>query len=256
MAVVIGPSNVGKSTLVAALTNAEPEVSEAPFTTWKPLPGMMPVMDVQVQLVDTPSLSRDYVEPRMKELIRHADLVLLVVDMQEDHLAQLEETVQLLEEYHIAPRQWQGRYPDDLRMTYLPYLVAVNKSDDESDDELYEIFCQLLEEPWACLPVSAASGRNLELLKHTLLEQLEIIRVYTKAPGKDPDYNTPFVLKQGSTVADLAGRIHKDFVHKFKTARVWGKAVYERQMVQRDYILQDGDVVELHLSNVGQSNTN
>ena len=254
--VVVGPTNVGKSALVGVLTNTETKVSETPHTTWEPQAGMMHVENIQVQLVDTPSLSRDYVEPRMKELIRRADMVLLVVDMQEDPLAQLEETIKLLEEYHIAPRQWQGRYMDDLRMTYLPYLVAVNKSDDESADELYEIFCQLLEERWACLPVSAASGRNLEPFKHAILERLEIIRVYTKAPGKDPDYNTPFVLKQGSTVADLAGRIHKDFVNKFKTARVWGKAVYERQMVQRDYVLQDGDVVELHMSNVAQSNTN
>jgi hypothetical protein len=245
--VLVGPANVGKSALLGALTGEEVEVSPAPHTTWEPQVGMIHIENIQVQLVDTPPLSRDYVEPRMKELIRHADLVLLVVDLHEDPLAQLQETVELLEEYRIAPRLWLGRYPEEQRMTYLPFLVAVNKSDNEGSDELYEIFCQLLEEQWACLPVSAEAGRNLEQLKLTILERLEVIRVYTKAPGKEPDYSKPFVLKKGSTVADLAGKIHKDFVEKFKTARVWGKAVYERQMVQRDYVLQDGDVVELHI---------
>ena len=58
---VVGAPNVGKSALVAALTNATPDVSEAPFTTWQPTPGMMPFEDVQVQLIDTPSLCPEYV---------------------------------------------------------------------------------------------------------------------------------------------------------------------------------------------------
>lgn len=61
-AVIIGPANVGKSALVATLTNATPEVSPAPYTTWEPTPGMMPIENIQVQLVDTPPLDRDYVE--------------------------------------------------------------------------------------------------------------------------------------------------------------------------------------------------
>ena len=55
------------------------------------------------------------------------------------------------------------------------------------------------------------------------------------------------MLKKGSTVEDLAGKIHKEFVDKFKFARVWGDQVYDGQMIQRDHVLQDGDVVELHV---------
>ena len=91
------------------------------------------------------------------------------------------------------------------------------------------------------------SGRNLEVLKQSLVEGLKIIRVYSKSPGKKPDYATPFVLKRGSTVADFAGRVHKDFLEKFKSARVWGVSVFDGQMVQRDYVLQDGDMVELRI---------
>jgi hypothetical protein len=54
-------------------------------------------------------------------------------------------------------------------------------------------------------------------------------------------------LTKGSTVAEFAGKVHKDFVEKLKIAKVWGDAVYDGQMVQRDHVLQDGDVVELHI---------
>ena len=246
-AVVVGLTNVGKSALVAALTNAETEVSVEPYTTWEPIPGMMPVENVHIQLIDTPSLSREYVEPRLKELIRYADLVLLVVNLLEDPLSQLKEGVSLLEEYRIAPRHRSGNYPQDQRYNFLPFLVLVNKCDNEDDEDLFQIFCELLDEKWPCLPVSAATGRNLERFKRAALRQLDIIRVYTKIPGKDADLNTPFVLKKGSALEDLAGKIHKDFLEKMKYARVWGKQVYDGQMVQRDYVLQDGDVVEIHI---------
>ena len=54
---VVGPPNVGKSPLVAALSHAHPDISEAPFTTWAPTPGMMPVEDIQIQLIDTPPIA-------------------------------------------------------------------------------------------------------------------------------------------------------------------------------------------------------
>ena len=74
-----------------------------------------------------------------------------------------------------------------------------------------------------------------------------LIRVYTKSPGKEPDLNSPFVLFKESTLEELAEQIHKDFVTKLKFAKVWGRSVFEGQMVQRDYILQDGDIVEIHI---------
>jgi ribosome-interacting GTPase 1 len=126
-------------------------------------------------------------------------------------------------------------------------IVLANKNDDENSDENFEIFCELLEDEWPVLPVSAITGRNLELLKQTIFQQLEIIRVYSKAPGKEPDLSQPFVLKKGHTVHDFAGKVHKDFVQKLKVARVWGEAVYDGQMVQRDHALHDGDVVELQI---------
>jgi len=243
--VVIGPTNVGKSALVTALTNASPEVSEAPYTTWVPTPGMMPIEDIQVQLVDTPPLNRDFVEPEFLDLIRRSDLILLVVDLRTDPARQIEDTIALLREHRIVPSHMRDRYPEGERLTFVPLLVLVNKYDDESYDEDFEICCELLEEEWPLLPVSATTGRNLERLKQAVFERLDIIRVYSKPPGEEPDLSAPFVLKKGSTVEELAGKVHRDFVEQLKSARVWGHGVYDGQVVGRDHVLHDGDVVEL-----------
>jgi len=245
--VVAGPPNVGKSALVAALTNAAPEVAAFPHSTWKPTPGMMPVEDIQIQLVDTPPLNRDYMEPELLNLIRRADLILLMVNLQTDPVEQLEDTVALLHEHRIVPCHLKDRYTEQQKLIFIPFFVLANRNDDEHSDEDFQIFCELLEEDWPLLPVSAMTGRNLDRLKQTLFERLEIIRVYSKIPGKATDLTAPFILKKGKTVMDFAGKVHHDFAQNLKIARIWGKGVYDGQMVQRDHVLHDGDVVELHM---------
>lgn len=247
-AVLIGPSNVGKSALLAALTNAEPEVSLSPYTTWTPQPGMMPVLDIQVQLVDTPAMEAQLSEPGLFHLVRMSDLILLVVDLQADPLQQVADTLLLLRHHRISPRPRQGVPSENPeRIAYLPLIVLVNKDDDESLDELYEICCALLEADWPIIPISAKTGRNFESLKNLVFENLEIVRVYAKPPGEDADLERPFVLKYGSTVIDLARKVHRDFYENLKTARVWGSTTFEGQMVSRDYVLNDGDIVELRI---------
>jgi len=244
---VVGPTNVGKSALVVTLTNATPEVAESPFTTWKPTPGMMLVEDIQIQLVDTPPLNRDYLESELLDLIRRSDLILLVVDLLADPIQQLEDTIALLQEHRIVPDHMKDRFTEQRRLTFVPMLVLVNKNDDEDTDEDFEIFRELHEDELPLLPVSATTGRNLTQLKQAVFERLEIIRVYSKAPGKEPDLSAPFILKKGDTIAEFAGKVHQDFLKKLKTVRVWGSTAYEGQMVSRDYVLHDGDVVELRI---------
>ncbi len=244
---VIGATNVGKSALVKALTHAEPEVSEAPYTTWKPTPGMMAVENIQVQLVDTPPLAGEFVDPGLFDLVRRCDLVLLVVDLQADPLQQLDDTLARLAEHRIAPLSMRGLYAGEERMSFVPFLILANKVDDEHLDEDFAVLCDLFEGACPLLAVSALKGRNFGLLKERVFEQLGVIRVYARPPGKEPDLERPFVLKKGSTIDDLARKIHRDFYEKLKTARVWGSTAFEGQMVQRDYVLQDGDIVELRV---------
>jgi ribosome-interacting GTPase 1 len=245
--VVLGPPNVGKSALVAALTNATPEVADYPFTTWSPTPGMMPIEDIQVQLVDTPPLNRDYVEPALLDLIRRADMILLVVDLQTDPHGQLEEAIAILEEHRIVPQRLKSAYANTGRVFFKPLLVLANKADDEGSDELFEVFRLLLEEEWPAVPVSTTTRRNFDQLKRVVFERLRVMRIYSKPPGRDADLTKPYVMKRGSTLEEFARSVHLDFYENLAAARVWGSTDFEGQLVPRDHVLQDGDVVELRI---------
>jgi len=198
-------------------------------------------------LIDTPPLDREFVEPAMFDLIRRTDLVLIVVDLQTDPFQQLEETVEILRGNRILPSHWQHISFEDRSLVFKPFLVAANKCDDVNADENFQIFQELLEDECEVVPISTTTRRNLDTLMRTIYKKMNIIRVYTKSHSKDPDLNAPFVLKYGSTVEELAGKIHHDFLNNLKTARVWGADVFDGQMVGRDYILQDGDVIELSI---------
>jgi len=244
---VLGAANVGKSSLVKALTNANPEVSVSPYTTWKPTPGMMAIDNIQVQLIDTPPLDREFVEPMLFDLVRRVDMILMMVDLEADPVQQLEDTVEMLIENRIIPHHLEEQHPEGLRLVYKPCMVLANKCDDESCEENFEIFQALLEQKCSPLAISTATGYNFDQLKQKVFDELSIIRVYTRAPGKEPDITSPYTLKKGDTVETLAGKIHQDFRSNLKSARVWGKTVYDGQLVGRDYVLVDGDVVELQI---------
>lgn len=245
--VVIGAANVGKSALVATLTHASPEVSESPYSTWFPLPGMIQHEGVRIQLVDTPALDRDYIEPELVELIRSADLILIMLDVQQDYLQQYTTTMEVLGSHHIFPPQ--KKFPAGIPHPVVrPTVVAANKVDGSPFDEEFRLLDELLRnEGWNVLPLSVESRRNLQELLSSIIRGLRIVRVFPKPPGKPADRTRPFILHDGNTVGDLAARVHHDFAEKLKGARIWGKGVYDGQLVGRDHVLQDGDVIELHI---------
>lgn len=244
-AAFVGPPNCGKSALLRALTHARPEVADYPFTTWTPMPGMMPIDDIQVQLIDTPPLHREHVESAMFDMIRHADLLLIVADLTDEPVRQVDATNTILTEHRIVPLPLKDRAENPERSDFLPALILLNKNDDAFTDGVAAAFVELLGGKWTVIPVSAATGRNFDLMKKRVFEMLRIIRVYSKPPGKQPEMASPFVLKTGSTVADFAAKVHHDFQEHLASARVWGKGVRDGQLAGRDHFLNDGDVVEL-----------
>jgi ribosome-interacting GTPase 1 len=245
---LVGPPNTGKSALVDRLTHATPEVAEYPFTTRKALPGMTSFEDVAFQLVDLPPLSDEYVEPWVYDLIRQADLLWLVVE-QASSLDGLELTQRLLLAKHIEPVPW-GAIPAEgaaVGWARKPALFVVTGSDRPESSENLEILKELVQQPWSVLPVSTVDGRGLEELKRASFQTLDLIRVYTKKPGKPADREQPFTLRRGATVNDLAAMIHKDLREQIKFARVWGDSAFDGQTVQREHVLADGDVVEIRV---------
>lgn len=245
-AVLVGWANSGKSSLVQAYTNAEPEVSPAPFSTWGPTPGMLKYENVQIQLVDTPPINQEYVDPGMLDLIRRCDVVLVMVDVTDSPVMELEETAAFLQRHNIVPQE-AGNGLDSQSSYEKPFLVLVNKVDSPEMMELYDLFLELSDFNLNPIPISAKTGWNVDQFRKSLFEVLKVIRVYSQAPGQEPDREHPFILPQGSTVEEFAAKVHQDFVKQLKSARVWGSADFDGQMVGRDYVLKDGDVVELRI---------
>jgi len=246
--VIVGCTNAGKSSLVQTQTNAEPKISQVPFTTWSPMPGMMYIDNIQVQLIDTPPFCEDYIDPEFLNLIRRVDLVLIMLDLHTDPVQQLKFIYQKLQENRIAPQHLEGLIEEEGFLLYVPSLVLVNKYDSEEYEEHFQIFQELLDMDYPMVPISTKTGYNIDAFKQTVFDKLGVIRVYSKAPGKEVDKTAPFVIEKGTVMGDFAGKVHKDFQDKLKSARIWGtSADFEGQMVSRNHVLEDEDVVELQI---------
>ncbi|HKQ58268.1 MAG TPA: GTPase [Candidatus Eisenbacteria bacterium] len=245
--VLIGPTNAGKSALVRSLTHAHPEVAPYPFTTRVPLPGMMPFEDVQVQLVDTPAVSEHHTEPYLPNMVRNADGVLMVLDVAADDLeASLASLRALVERAHVWPRS--RPLPPDAPpfLAVHPVLAVLNKCDLDPDGTCAGLARTAVGEHVPSFVASAEHGTGLEVLRAALFRELGRIRIYAKEPGKKPDMERPFVLPVDATVLQLARAVHKEIAERLRFARIWGSGRFDGQQVDRDHVLADRDVVELH----------
>lgn len=230
---ILGPPNAGKSQLLSALTHARPEVADYPFTTRFPIPGMMSYEDVQIQLVDLPPLSAEFMEPWLPQAVRRADAAILLVSLKDPAvLDEIEFSLETLGRHRIpAPR-----------------LLIANKLDLAGAEATFAALEDLYGDRFTCLPVSAATGLNLDRLALDLFDLLRIVRVYTKAPGKKADLISPFILRRGQTVLDAARLVHKDFTEHLKFARLFRPGgAREGLLVERTHLVEDRDILEFHI---------
>ncbi|MEM3459141.1 MAG: TGS domain-containing protein [Candidatus Bathyarchaeia archaeon] len=305
--VLLGVTNVGRSSLLGAVTNSKVEVSAAPYTTREPVPGIMNFEDVQFQLLEAPALMEGSAEGRAwglqtLALARNADGLVLMVDLSQNPVEQLSLVLGELEKARILvskpkakveiERKFMGaglriivfgrlvdcsfRDVEELlksyrigdavvkisgeatldevedaifeNTVYKPAVVVANKIDLAGAEENLMFLRAYVGEKLPILAVSCNNGYGLDKLGETLFKTLEIIRVYTKEPNVK-DYSTkPFVLKKGATVYDLAKNIHSDFKENFYFAKIWAKRLtFSPQKVGASFVLEDGDIVEIHL---------
>ena len=304
---VLGVTNVGKSCLLGALTNANVPVSAAPYSTREPVPAVMSYEDVQFQLVEAPSLMQGSANGRAWGLqslaiARNADGLVIMVDLSHDPVEQLSLVLTELEKARILINKPRGRVEIDrkylgagLRViltgklldctsrdvkkllasyrfgdgivkisgqvtlddvedaifestTYRPAVIVANKLEGEDA----EVNLKLLEEfvlgRAPIVAVSCENKKGLGRLGEVLFNTLNVIRIYTKQPGAREPSQNPFTLRRGATLADLARSIHTDFERDFSFARVWAeRLVFSPQKVGVGFVLEDGDVVEIHV---------
>jgi small GTP-binding protein len=246
--VIVGGPNVGKSRLLSRLTRATPEVAPYPFTTREPHAGMMEWEDVRVQLIDLPPITADFMEGYVSSMVRSADAAVLMVDLSDDDSPFAAEAV--LERLSHTKTVLVGQLPatnEDLTIQHVRTILAANKNDLPDASERLEIVRELFGQRFPIHVLSAEYGPGLEELRTAMYQFLNVIRVYTKQPGKPPDLTSPFTCPIGSTLMEMAALVHRDFAAGLKSARIWGTGVFDGQTVKRDHVLHDKDVVELHL---------
>jgi len=246
--ILLGLPNSGKTTLVNALCNTNFETADYPFTTQQPHAAMMDFEDIKIQLIDTPPLKEEN-DYRIFELIRNADLLAIVLSLEGDPVLDFTFIEEKLSERNITLKgTGTGEYELFGPITKRA-IIILNKLDLAKDTKHLEYLENHFKETYGIItfPLSALYGTGTEEVKKEIFKELDIIRVYTKEPGKQPVLEDPLILKKGSTVLDAAREIHKDFEKKLKYAKVWGSTKFGGQRVERDYKLQDRDIVEFHI---------
>ncbi len=301
---IVGPTNVGRSSLLRVVTNAQVMVTPYPYGTKVPVPGMLPYEDIQFQLVEVPAIVKGSSEGRAEgfmklSMARNADAIIIVVDIRDDPAGNFLMVAQELANSHIliirpegeveiekrAGTQiqflWEGELSgcstEDIiallteykirsalvrirggvtletveeaifeNTVYRPTIVLANKSDLKPDPRTIEQI-RMAAEPLDVIVASAEHTKDLDAtLGYKLFKLLDVTRVYTKEPGKEPA-KVPMVFKGSVTVGELARMIHNDFYQNFKYARIWGSAAkFPNEKVGLDRKLTDGTIVQLY----------
>jgi ribosome-interacting GTPase 1 len=246
--ILLGAPNVGKSRLLTRLTRATPEVAPYPFTTREPHAGMMEWEDARVQLVDTPPITADFMEGYLSSLVRTADGAALLVDLADDDGSFAAEAVveRLAQVKTMLTGQTPAEQPDPT-IQHVKTLLLSNKCDTPGAADRLDMVRELFAARFPIHALDAETGHGLEEVRTALYRMLSVIRVYSKKPGKPADLESPFTCPIGSSVQHMAELVHRDFGQKLKSARIWGTGVFDGQTVTRDHVLNDKDVVELHV---------
>lgn len=243
--VLLGMPNVGKSAILAATTKAKVAVTEFPFATQAPVPGMLRYEDVQIQLVDMPPITADYSAPGQVGTYRNGDLIAVVIDLSQD----VEEQILVLLEYLESKKlllDEKTPAADEQGNALARKAVCLCTKADLASEGAFELVKGSCDKMAEFFRLSTVTGEGYDRLGEMLFRQLNILRVYAKPPGKPADMEDPFTVPVGSTVQDLARAIHRELAEKLKNARIWGTGVYDGQSVQHTHVLHDKDIVELH----------
>ncbi|MBN2014682.1 MAG: GTP-binding protein [Candidatus Altiarchaeota archaeon] len=126
---------------------------------------------------------------------------------------------------------------------YLPCIIALNKMDTVDEHLIMELTERIGKK---AIPISAESGKNLDILREEIFSKLGIMRLYMKPQGGEPDYKEPLIMRKNSSVGEVCDLLHKDMRKKFKYAIVNGRSArFKDQIVGLEHILDDEDILTI-----------
>lgn len=220
-ACLIGLDNSGKSSILASLTNAKPEISDIQFTTKQEIIGTLDYENVKIQIIDLPAIESEYFN---QGIANTSDVLLIVITK----ISDLEEISKFLEK---APHN---------------RLIILNKIDLLSEQEKRKFQAFLQSRKYNFILFSAETHENINDLRKKIWESFNKIRVYTKEPGKPFD-SVPVIMQQDSAIKQLAEKIFHSHI-KIKEARVTGpSSKFPNQKTSLEHVLKDKDIVEFRV---------
>ena len=238
---LFGLSNVGKSSLMNAITNAEVVTGNYLNTTRQALAGTCVYENVKIQIIDLPGFldfKEDWnISKQILRVARTCDSILLVIDL----------SMNVERQYNFLIKQLEDARLIKDGETIYKFAIIATKGDLPCTEESFKKLKAMTDLP-VC-PISMKNKDSLDRLKKMLFETLNVVRVYTKKPKNQPAMEHPLVLPKGSTVKDVTLKLHKDFLKFFNYARIWGKSCdFPGQRVGVGHILEDEDIVEISTS--------
>ncbi|MBN1788640.1 MAG: TGS domain-containing protein [Sedimentisphaerales bacterium] len=245
--VLLGLPNSGKSAIVSSVTHAKTHVADFPFTTPMPIPGMAQFEDIQIEIVDMPPITADFVMPGMINALRNCDLIAVVIDLAGDIEEQAGACFDFLESKRLLLDPDNPIIDESGKSLARKCFILATKKDLAPQNAIDNLKAKLTR-PIEIVEISTEDNTSLDVMIADIFRLLDIVRVYAKKPGQHADMTEPFVLPRGSTVMDLAQSIHRELAEKLRTARCWGSGVHDGQNVHRTHELCDKDIIELHFS--------
>ncbi len=220
-AVIVGLTNSGKSSMLKLITNADPKIASYGFTTTEPEIGTLNYQGCNIQIIDLPPLASDNFD---HGIVNNADTLLIVIE-------KIHEISEIL---------------NSIKNKNAKKIIIFSKIDLYDENTKRKICETLKSKKYNFVLISNYTKEGMEELKEKIFSSFNIIRIYTRHPGKKED-EVPVIMPPDSTLEQVAEKILHRYSKKVKYAKLWGpSSKFNGQKIGLKHVVKDKDLIEFY----------